>query len=276
MDATGMSAAHGDPVPDLEPTKPSGLSGRVVVERDGFHLDVELDMEDGQTLAVVGPNGSGKSTLIGAIAGLLPLTGGTLSHRLRTLDNPEAEVFVPAEDRGFALVPQDGVLLPHLSVLDNVGFGLRHVTSGWRVANTTNPNLALGGRRGRPERDRRAIAALEAVGMAGSADRRPGDLSGGQAQRVAVARALALEAPVLLLDEPLSNIDVDNRQMIRNLLRSERPIDQIQVVVTHGRDHVFDADVVLAIEAGLVLATGKPIELAADPPAKWVADLFDR
>jgi len=89
-----------------------------------------------------------------------------------------------------------------------------------------------------------------------------------------VARALVLEAPVLLLDEPLSNIDADNRQMIRKLLGSERPSGQIQVVVTHGGDHAADADRLLAIENGRLLAAGKPEDLAADPPAGWLADLL--
>lgn len=240
----------------------SGLTGSLGVARDSFTLDVAVTVEPGQTLAVVGPNGSGKSTLIAVLAGLLPLTSGSLRHGTTVLDDPRAQVFVAAEDRSFALVPQDGLLFPHLSVVANVAFGLRHRASH------------RGGRRGRVERDRRALAALATVELSDLAERRPSELSGGQAQRVAVARALALEAPVLLLDEPLSNVDVDNRQAIRKLLRIERPVDQIQVVVTHGREHAQDADLVLAMEDGRALAVAEPRALAAEPPARWVADLF--
>ena len=236
----------------------AGLSGTIRIERDDFTLEVELDIDPGCTLAIVGPNGSGKSTLIWALAGLTPLSGGSLSHRGRLLDDPANQLFVPAEQRGFALVPQDGLLFPHLSVLANVTFGLRH-----------NPAPAS-----RAERETIANAALASVDLADAGHRNPRELSGGQAQRVAVARALALNAPVLLLDEPLSNIDVDNRQLIRKLLRTEGPVDQIQVVVTHGRDHVYDADLVLAVEHGRVIALDQPDRLAADPPAAWLAELF--
>lgn len=241
----------------------TGLQGTVVAVRDGFTLDVPLDVEPGQTVAVVGPNGSGKSTLIAALAGLLPLSAGMVRLGDRVLDEPEAGVFVPAEERGFALVPQDGLLFPHLTLLANVVFGLRHQRArGSR--STAN----------RTEWESMARAALAAVDLADLEARRPSELSGGQVQRAAVARALVVEAPVLLLDEPLSNIDADNRQMIRKLLGTERPAGQIQVVVTHGGDHAADADRILAIDSGRLVASGSPSDLAADPPTRWLADLL--
>lgn len=239
----------------------TGLRGTIVARRDTFALDVPLEIEPGETVAVVGPNGSGKSTLIAVLAGLLPLRAGTLRLGDRVLDDPEAGIFVPAEARGFALVPQDGLLFPHLTVLANVAFGLRHRPEG---------NQPLG----RADRERRAQVALAAVDLAHLGERRPSELSGGQVQRAAVARALVVEAPVLLLDEPLSNIDADNRQMIRKLLGAERPAGQIQVVVTHGGDHAADADRLLAIENGRLIATGRPEDVAADPPSRWLADLL--
>jgi molybdate transport system ATP-binding protein len=243
-----------------DPARP-GLRGTVIATRDGFTLDVALDVAPGETLAVVGPNGSGKSTLIAALGGLMPLADGQLSFGDRLLDHPASDVFVPAEARGFALVPQDGLLFPHLSLLANVAFGLRH-------RDPRGESLS------RASRDERARAALAAVDLADLEARRPSELSGGQVQRAAVARALVVEAPVLLLDEPLSNIDADNRQMIRKLLGSERPAGQIQVVVTHGGDHAADADRLLAIENGRLLATGSPQDLAADPPTRWLAELL--
>ena len=257
-----VSVSAHEPGEPGEPGRPStGLAGTVRAERDGFALDVEFEVGPGENVAVVGPNGSGKSTLIAVIAGLLPLTGGSLQLGGRVLDDPAAGVFVPAEARGFALVPQDGLLFPHLSLLANVAFGLRHRRVGGTIL-------------GRGEREERARAALTAVDLADLESRRPAELSGGQVQRAAVARALVVEAPVLLLDEPLSNIDADNRQMIRKLLGTERPADQIQVVVTHGGDHAAEADRLLAVEGGRLLAAGRPEDLAADPPARWLAELL--
>ena len=253
---------------ESEPVTPPGaaLVGDLVVARDSFALEVAFRIEPGETLAVVGPNGSGKSTLIAALAGLLPLAAGKLTFDGRVLDQPDTDRFVPAEDRGFAVVPQDGLLLPHLTVLANVAFGLRYRA----------PGAAERGGLGTDERDRAAAEALRAVDLADLGDRRPGALSGGQVQRAAVARALVVRAPMLLLDEPLSNIDIDNRQMIRKLLVAERPPGQIQVVVTHGGDHARDADRILAVDRGRALAIGTPEELEADPPARWLAELFAR
>ena len=241
-----------------DPGDLSGLQASFVSTQDDFELDVSFEVATGTTVAVVGPNGSGKSTLIAVLAGLLPINRGQIRMHGRVLDRPEAGVFVPPEQRHFAMVPQDGMLFPHLSVLANVAFGLRH----------RRHDLA------RDERHELARAALEAVNMADAADRSPGDLSGGQAQRAAVARALVLNAPLLLLDEPLSNVDIDNRQLIRKLLRVDRPPSQIQVVVTHGRDHVYDADQLLVLEQGRLLASGTPAELATDPPSPWLAELL--
>ena len=244
----------------------AGLRGTVTARRDGFTLDLAFDIKPGETVAVVGPNGSGKSTLIAVLAGLLPLETGSLRHDGRLLDDPQSGIFLPADERGFALVPQDGLLFPHLTVLANVAFGLRHHPPGRRAAGEATL--------GRAERERKARAALAAVDLAHLDGRRPSELSGGQVQRAAVARALVVEAPVLLLDEPLSNIDADNRQMIRKLLSAERPPGQIQVVVTHGGDHAADADRLLALEDGRVIATGRPEDVAADPPSRWLADLL--
>jgi len=256
----GADGASGPPVDRTQAgaTSGVGLEVTMVVERDGFTLDMGFTLAPGTTAAVVGPNGSGKSTLIAALAGLHPIRSGRISAGGRVLDDPAAGIFVPPEDRGFGLVPQRGMLFPHLSVLANVAYGLRH----------RRPDL---------DRARRADVAgvaLEAVGLANEGARFPRDLSGGQAQRAAVARALVLESPILLLDEPLSNIDVDYRQLIRKLLRVNQPTNQIQIVVTHGRDHAYDAEQLLALENGGLLASGPPDELAANPPSPWLAELL--
>ncbi|MEL7157678.1 MAG: ATP-binding cassette domain-containing protein [Actinomycetota bacterium] len=241
-----------------ESAPPGGLTVDVRAVNDTFTLDVAFDVAPGSTVAVVGPNGAGKSTLIAVLAGFLPIDRGAITFDGLILDEPSTATFVAAEHRPVALVPQDGVLFPHMSVLANVTYGLRH-----RRADLS-----------REAREERARAALDDVALGSFAGRRPSELSGGQAQRAAVARALVLDAPVLLLDEPLSNIDVDNRQLIRKLLQERRPPGQIQIVVTHGRDHAHDADELLVLESGTLAARGRPDELAAAPPSPWLAQLL--
>lgn len=236
----------------------SGFHAEFSVEREGFTLELRFDIPLGGTVAVVGPNGAGKSMLISVLAGFQRIDQGRLQFNDVVLDDPRAGTFLPPENRPFALVPQDGLLFPHLNVLANVAFGLRH----------RRPDLD------RAQRDNLARDALDAVDLGRIAGRRPSELSGGQAQRAAVARALVLEAEVLLLDEPLSNIDLDNRQLIRKLLRVNRPADQVQIVVTHGRDHAHDADELFVLEDGRLAARGTPDALRADPPSPWLAELL--
>lgn len=239
-------------------TSAPSLQADFVARRDGFELELSFEIPAGGTVAVVGPNGAGKSTLISVLAGFQPLHRGILRFGDQVLDEPASGTFAAPEQRPFALVPQDGLLFPHLNVLANVGFGLRH----------RRPDLD------RASREAAANEALDAVGLADMGSRRPSELSGGQAQRAAVARALALAADVLLLDEPLSNVDVDNRQLIRKLLRVHRPPNQIQMVVTHGRDHAHDADELLVLEQGRLIAQGTPSALQAGTPSDWLSELL--
>ncbi len=230
---------------------------------NGFGLGVDLEVPAGQTLAVIGPNGSGKSTLLATLAGHNAIKTGSIEmpgpSGQRVVDNPAKQTWVGPEDRPVALVPQDGLLFPHLSVLDNLRFGLRH---------------GKGGVQPKDEQLARCHQALASVGLTGLDKKRPGQLSGGQAQRVAIARVLALHQPILLLDEPLSRIDVSNRRLVRQALLDHRPEDQIQVIVTHGRDHTMTADLVLAIERGKVTGFGPPSEMSANPPTEWIHELL--
>ena len=159
------------------------LAAHVVVRRGTLALDVELDVADGEVLAVLGPNGAGKSTVLRVLAGLLRPDGGRVEVDDEVWDSPD--VHLPAHQRSLGMVFQDHLLFPHLSVTENVAFGPRT--------------------RGTPRPAARAAAEdwLARVGLAGLGDRRPGQLSGGQAQRAALARALVGEPRVLLLDEPL-------------------------------------------------------------------------
>ena len=115
------------------------------------------------------------------------------------------------------------------------------------------------------------MAALEAVDLADLASARVDELSGGQAQRASLARALVVEQPVVLLDEPLSRVDVTNRRLIRSVLDD---VGATQIIVTHGRDHAGDCDRVLALESGRVVALTTPADLMADPPTSWLAELL--
>ncbi len=166
-----------------------------------FRLDVHLRVDGGCVLAVLGPNGAGKTTLLRALAGDQPLLAGRIELDGRVLDEPATATFVRPEDRRVSTMHQDLLLFPHLSALDNVAFGLR-----------------LRGL-GRSEARSRAAGWLERLGVADRAAVRPDGLSGGEAQRVALARALAVEPDLLLLDEPLSALDAENRPATRTQLR---------------------------------------------------------
>lgn len=211
-------------------------------------LDVDLEVAPGQTLAVVGPNGAGKSSLLGVAAGLLRPDRARVivGDRVLTACGP-GRTHVPPHARGIGLLAQDPLLFPHLRVVDNVAFGPRCVGHGRR------------------ESRRMAQRQLEALDVADLADRRPHQLSGGQAQRVAVARALAADPAVLLLDEPLAALDVDVAPTVRHLLRRVLA-DRTAVLVTHEvLDAALLADHLVVLEGGRVVEAGPTAEVLARP-----------
>jgi molybdopterin-binding protein len=222
------------------------LDAAVVASRGPFTLDASVNAGDGEVIAVVGPNGSGKSTLLHALAGLVPAEGW-----LR-IDGTDC-ARVPADERSIGWVPQDGALFPHLSARDNVAFG-------------------LGGRRARAE----AHQWLDRFGSGELADRKPAQLSGGQAQKVSLARALARRPRLLLLDEPLTALDVTARADVRRALRDHLAgYDGVTLLVTHDAiDTVTLADRVLAIEAGRVVQDASPRVVARAPRTRWLAELM--
>ncbi len=228
---------------------------RGIVERDGFRLEIDLDVERGETVALLGPNGAGKSTALRAIAGLIPLTSGHIELAGTPWDT--ADVFVPPADRGVGAVFQSYRLFEHLDVRENVAFGLR----------------ARGVRR----RAARAAAddALDRLGVASIADRYPSDLSGGQSQRVAVARALVVEPSVVLLDEPMAALDVSARSVIRHELAGWlADVPACRLLVSHDPVDAHSlADRVVVLEGGLVTQRGRLSELAGAPRSAYVADL---
>ena len=234
-----------------------GLRAHLVVQRPRFVLDVHLDVAPGQVVALLGPNGAGKSTALQALAGLVPLTAGTLHLGARCLDDPATGALVPTAQRSIGMVFQDYLLFPHLSAAQNVAFGLRA---------TGTPR-----RRAREQ----AHAWLERMGLAELADVRPRALSGGQAQRVALARALATGPELLLLDEPLAALDAGTRMQVRaDLRRHLADFAGCALLVTHDPlDAMVLADRLVVVEQGRVVQVGSPAEVARAPRTDYVARL---
>jgi molybdate transport system ATP-binding protein len=233
------------------------LEASVKLRLGALDLDLDLSVGADQVVAVLGPNGAGKTTLLRALAGLLPLDEGRAVLDGDVLEDAATGVRRPPEDRPVAVVFQDYLLFPHLSALENVAFGLR--CRG--VART--------------EARGRARRWLEGLGLADRADARPGELSGGQAQRVALARALATEPRLLLLDEPLSALDVSTRVAVRRDLRRHlASFPGIRLIVTHDPlEAMALADVLVVLEEGRLVQTGTPAEVSARPRSRYVADL---
>ncbi|MFL0285734.1 sulfate/molybdate ABC transporter ATP-binding protein [Mycobacterium sp. SMC-21] len=228
-----------------------GLAVRAVVEDRG--IDVEFDVAAGEVLAVVGPNGAGKSSVLHVIAGLLRPDAGSVTVGGRRLTDTAAGRHVAVHNRRVGLLLQDPALFPHLTVAGNVAFG---------------PRARQHRRRGvHAEARRTAGRWLGEVGAAELADRRPGQLSGGQAQRVALARALAAEPDVLLLDEPLSGLDVAAASAMRRLLRGVLATDgRSSVLVSHDvLDVVTLADRVAVIEGGRIVESGAVADVLTAP-----------
>lgn len=237
------------------PRPAEGVELRAVVRRDGFALDVDLEVAPGEVLAVLGPNGAGKSTLLGVLSGLLRPDEGRVRLGERTLLDVAAGEFVPSYRRGVGLLAQEALLFPHLSALANVAFGPR--AQGMRKA----PAEGL------------ARDLLDAVGAGELLDRRPSQLSGGQQQRVALARALAPQPGLLLLDEPLAALDVDATPAMRTLLRRvTRDAKQTALLVTHDAlDALVLADRVVVLSEGRVAEQGAVREVLARPRSAFSA-----
>jgi len=230
------------------------LEVSATVSDRGFELSMHVGV--GETLAVLGPNGSGKSTAMSVIAGLLRPDAGTASLDGRVLfdvGTAGKSVWVPPHDRGVALLAQEPLLFPHLSALDNVAFGPRSLGQARSKSRTLAEHW------------------LEQVDAAQYADRRPAQLSGGQAQRIAVARALAADPRLLLLDEPMAALDVAVAPAIRQMLRKVLQ-DRSAVIVTHDvLDALLLADRVLVVEDGHVVEEGPTVELLARPRSAFAA-----
>jgi ABC-type Fe3+/spermidine/putrescine transport system ATPase subunit len=216
--------------------------------------DVSLAVAEGEVLALLGPSGSGKTTFLRLLAGFETADRGTLRAAGRAVER------LPPARRGFGMVFQHYALFPHLTVAGNVAFGLE--TSG-----ATRDEIA-----------QRVAEVLALVDLAGYEPRRIEQLSGGQQQRVALARALAPHPRLLLLDEPLSNLDPDLRERTRReLLEAIRRVGITTVLVTHEQEEAFYlGDRVAILWRGRLQQVGSPEELYLDPANRFVAGFIGR
>ncbi|MEX2048722.1 MAG: ABC transporter ATP-binding protein [Gemmatimonadota bacterium] len=225
-------------------------------------LDLEVDLGGGEApVALIGPNGSGKTTLLRTLAGAHRPQSGRIRLGERIVFDSETGIDLAPEDRHVGYVPQGYGLFPHLSVLDNVAFGLR----------------ARGRGGSRAEGRASAAEALARVGCAQLAERSPTGLSGGEQQRVAVARALTVAPEILLLDEPLAALDARARRQIRGYLVEHLSARSgPALVVSHDPRDVAELGVTVhVLEEGRIVQSGTPDALAARPATEFVEAFFE-
>ena len=213
--------------------------------------DVTLTLTDDEVLALVGPSGCGKSPLLRAIAGIHTIDGGCIALGGKVVDDGRTQL--PPERRRVGLVFQEHALFPHLSVGDNVGFGVRD---------------------GDPEP--RTAEMLDLVGLSAYASRYPHELSGGERQRVALARALAPRPSLMLLDEPFASLDTNLRSRVRDdVVAILRTTGTPAVFVTHDQhDALAVGDRIAVLRAGRLVQEGTPVEIFHQPVDRFVASFM--
>ena len=221
--------------------------------------DLDLDVAPGELVALLGPSGCGKTTTLRLVAGFLTPEAGEIRMGDHVLSSPTA--VVPPERRKMAMIFQSYALWPHMTVAQNVAYGLR-----------------FGRHLEKSDRDRRVRDILKAVQLSGFESRYPGELSGGQQQRVAVARALVVEPEVLLLDEPLSNLDANLREEMRfEIRRLHEAFGITTLYVTHDQaEAMVISDRIAVLERGRVAQVGTAEDLFERPRTRFVAQFIGR
>ena len=206
-------------------------------------VDLSVDIKRGEFVTFLGPSGCGKTTALNCVAGLYPLTSGRI-----LLDDERIDT-LPPEQRGFGMVFQNYALFPHMTVAANVGFGL------------------LVRKLPKAEIQEKVRKALDLVQLADQEDKLPSQLSGGQQQRVAIARAIVIEPPLVLMDEPLSNLDAKLRMEMRSEIRRiHRELGRSTLYVTHDQDEALSiADRIVVLDKGKTLQIGSPKDLYSAP-----------
>ena len=224
---------------------------------------LDLDVKPGELVALLGPSGCGKTTTLRVVAGFLSPDSGEVWVGDRCLSSPAT--VIPPERRRMGMIFQSYALWPHMTVAQNVGYGLR---------------FSKDGRRGVPrtDRDGKVTEMLRVVQLAGYEQRYPGELSGGQQQRVAVARALVVEPEILLLDEPLSNLDASLREEMRfEIRRLHETFGITTLYVTHDQSEAMViSDRVAVLDQGRVAQIGTAEELFERPRTRFVAEFIGK
>ncbi len=219
----------------------------------GFAVNnISLALKQGDILALLGPSGCGKTTLLRMIAGFESVQTGTISIGSKIVSDRQTSI--PPEQRDVGIVFQDYALFPHLNVRENITFGLQHFR--------------------KEEQAQRVAEVLQLVRLQGLEERYPYELSGGQQQRVALARALAPKPQLILLDEPLSNLDVQVRSHLREEIRDIlKAAGTSAIFVTHDREEaLFIADLVAVMQAGRLEQLGTPEQIYTHPASRFVAE----
>jgi putative spermidine/putrescine transport system ATP-binding protein len=222
--------------------------GRNFGELAALH-ELSLTIRGGEFIALLGPSGCGKSTALNCLAGLLPLSSGTI-----WLDDKRIDGLAP-EQRGFGMVFQNYALFPHMTVRDNIAFGLK-------MRKTPRSEIRS-----------RVDEAMRLVRLEDQARKLPSQLSGGQQQRVAIARAIVYEPPLVLMDEPLSNLDAQLRQTMRiEIKHLHQSLHLTTIYVTHDQEEALSmADRLVLLREGVVQQVGTPDEVYAQPANRYVA-----
>ena len=225
------------------------LDARVILNRDSLTLDVELQLQHGEVIAVLGPNGTGKTSLLHALLGWLELESGWIMVDGEVIDSPDTDSYVPPQHRPFGMVFQDGLLFPHMSVEKNILFGAGKDFNLKPLAESLQANELLA--------------------------KFPSELSAGERQRAAIARSLAARPKVLFLDEPFSALDIQGKRRGRSLLKEALAIGVSGcLIVTHDLVDAFTlADRVMIIEGGKLTQFDVPDRIRSRPGSEWIADL---
>jgi len=248
---------------DGTPAKKRGAGGDDQPEQRVLAVDGNsFTLEPGEMFTLLGPSGCGKTTTLRCIAGLERPDGGQISVGEKVFFDSSRRVNVPPQDRGLGMVFQSYAIWPHLTVFKNVAFPLEAMS-----------------RRTRPDREeirRRVTEALEATELGAYVDRSATALSGGQQQRLALARALVVRPSLMLLDEPLSNLDAKLRETMRfELKRLQRELGLTSVYVTHDQTEALALSSRVAVmNAGKIVQIGKPREIYEQPASRFVADFI--
>ena len=223
----------------------AGAGGHAFAALDGLTLTIQR----GEFIALLGPSGCGKSTALNCIAGLMQLSGGSIWLDAVRIDT------LPPEKRGFGMVFQNYALFPHMTVAKNIGFGLK-------MRGLADTEIAP-----------RVAHALKLVQLTGQEHKLPGQLSGGQQQRVAIARAIVIEPPLVLMDEPLSNLDAKLRIETRaEIRRIHKELGRSTIYVTHDQDEALSlADRIVVMKDGVVQQIAAPQEIYGQPANLHVA-----